>query len=195
MVHKVSGQHGLVLRNVGADFLQAAGAVFVFEKDVCAIGSLDAVKFVVNGFVGADHKVHLGVRHLEPCTLCGVVIVREHRLGHFQKVFTHAFLDGDVGRGPQKMRNALNLVLVCIVVPYALEGTVLGPSYKRVRAFLCGILKGRKLLLGHVHGVEVGAKRLGAVALYKGLVVHAIPGAVVHVCELLCRRVLKVVKR
>ena len=92
------------------------------------------------------------------------------------------------------MRNALNLLLVCIVVPYALEGTVLGPSDKRVRAFLGGILKGRKLLLGHVHGVEVCAKRPGAVALHESLVVHAVPRAVVHVCELLCRRVLKVVK-
>ena len=94
----VSGQGGLQFRQTVAQILQGAGAVLVLQEDVCAVGSLDAITVVVNGFGGAYYDVHLAVGHFQPGTLGTVVAVCLDGMGHLQQVLADAGFDGDVGR-------------------------------------------------------------------------------------------------
>ena len=75
--------------------------------------------------------------------------------------------------------DALDGLLVGVVVPDHLELAVLAAADQRVGAELVGIPESLELGVGHVGGVEIGAERAVAIAFYERFAVQAVPGAVV----------------
>ena len=183
MIGRVSGESGLQFGQVAGNFLQLAGTLQVLEQNIGAIGSLLAQEVIVDGLQRADHQVHLAVRHIQPGKFALIIIIGENGIGLLEKVVADAGLDGDVGGSLEIVGNLLHVGGVGVVVPDGFQRAVGGALHQRVGAVLEGVVPGFEFLYGHILRVETGAGRSGAEAIQEGLLVNAVPGAVVHVGE------------
>ena len=194
MVGRIPRQGGLQFRKTGADGLHLLRTLLILQEHVGAIGGLDAQKFIVNGFRRTDYKVHLAVHHIQPGQIALVVIVGHHGIGLFEEVVPDTGLDGDVGGSSQEVGYFLHLLLVCLVVPDRFQLAVLLPADEGVGAVFVRIRKVSELLDRHILRIKTGAGRLGAVTREEGLVVDAVPGAVIQQREGSGIRVFQIVE-
>ena len=192
MIGGFSGKGGLQFRKTGRQLIQRGGTVQILQEHIGAIGSLDAVQFIVDGLIGADDKVHLAVGHFQPGLLALIIIIGEKGIGHLEKIVTDAGLDGDVGSGAQEVCHLLDLVLIGIVIPDSFQLSVFLAADEGIRAIFGRVLERVKFLGRHVGGIEVCTGRLGAIAFQERLVVNTVPGAVVHLGESAGGRILQV---
>ena len=194
MVDGVAGQGGLQFRQTGGQGLEAGRAVQVLQEHIGAIGGLEAVPFIVDGLVGANHQVHLAVRHLQPGFFALVIVVREEGFRLLEQIVTDTLLDGDVGGGAEDIGHLFYLGLIGVVIPYHVQGAVIGTLDECVRAILGRICQGLELRIRHVFRVKTGAFRLGAVPFQERLVVDTVPRAIVHIDKGLLCRILQIVE-
>ena len=81
------------------------------------------------------------------------------------------------------------MLFIGIMVPNGLQRSVLSPSDKGVWTVLCGVLKGHKLFLSHISGIETSSKRPVIETFHERLAIHTVPRAVINLSECLLERI------
>jgi hypothetical protein len=128
--------------------------------------------------------------HAHPREVARLIVVALECIGPEAQVLLESRVFGQVGGGAKVPSRATMLLGVGLGVGHRGESPVLVSPDQRVEALEgChprgGCIQRRlELPLGHVSGVEVGARRLGPHTLQeRGIAVHPVPGAVIDLRE------------
>ena len=134
LVHILNRKHALEFLETGDIFHKLLGPGLILKKHESLIRALDTQQLVVSGLIRADHEIHLAVLHLKPSLSAVKIIVSLEGFRLTEKIFLDTGLDGDICRRLKIIGYLVDMILISVMIPDSLKGTVFATADHCVRA-------------------------------------------------------------